>query len=221
MVNAPVEVKVEGLQKTVRALENLGVSVEDLKDAFAALAQEGAAKAKGYAPVRTGTPRRVHPWKQGEKQGRRHRRSRPGALRGRDQLRLARTWDQGQFLYAARLRRRRQGRDPATRDGDHRRSTKAGPRMTTALEVVQNLVGLDEVAISKHFGADWSVLAQQHPSMFTRALVMVDKTHNGSTPQQAKAEAMAMTIRDLNEYFEPEPVEVDPDEPVTEAGKDS
>lgn len=55
MVNAPVEVKVEGLQKTVRALENLGVSVEDLKDAFAALAQEGATKAKGYAPVRTGT----------------------------------------------------------------------------------------------------------------------------------------------------------------------
>lgn len=93
--------------------------------------------------------------------------------------------------------------------------------MTTALEVVQNLVGLDEVAISKHFGSDWSVLAQQHPSMFTRALVMVDKTHNGSTPQQAKAEAMGMTIRDLNEYFEPEPVEVDPDEPVTESGKDT
>ena len=47
-------VQVEGLQQTVRALEKVGVSIDDLKDAFSALAKEGAAKAKSYAPARTG-----------------------------------------------------------------------------------------------------------------------------------------------------------------------
>jgi hypothetical protein len=47
-------VRVEGLTTLVRDLERLGASVEDLKDAFAAIAAEGAEKAAAFAPKRTG-----------------------------------------------------------------------------------------------------------------------------------------------------------------------
>lgn len=47
-------VRVEGLNALVRDLERLGVNVEDLKQAFAAIAAEGAQKAAEFAPRRTG-----------------------------------------------------------------------------------------------------------------------------------------------------------------------
>lgn len=47
-------VKVEGLNKTLTALQRTGVEVGDLKDAMAAIAAEGARLASGFAPVRTG-----------------------------------------------------------------------------------------------------------------------------------------------------------------------
>jgi hypothetical protein len=47
-------VRVEGLNSLVRDLERLGANVDDLKDAFAAIASEGAEKAAGFAPRRTG-----------------------------------------------------------------------------------------------------------------------------------------------------------------------
>jgi len=51
----PIGVRVEGLNKTVRALQGVGVEVADLKTAFAAIAAEGARLAAGYAPHRSGT----------------------------------------------------------------------------------------------------------------------------------------------------------------------
>jgi hypothetical protein len=47
-------VKVEGLNKTVRALQDLGVEVADLKDVFSEIAAEGARLASSFAPRRTG-----------------------------------------------------------------------------------------------------------------------------------------------------------------------
>jgi hypothetical protein len=47
-------VVVEGLREKVRALEALGVEVDDLKDAFAGIAAEGAALASRLAPRRSG-----------------------------------------------------------------------------------------------------------------------------------------------------------------------
>lgn len=53
MVNR-VGFKVEGLTGVVAALLALGFDVEDLKRAFAAIAQEGAERAATFAPKRSG-----------------------------------------------------------------------------------------------------------------------------------------------------------------------
>lgn len=47
-------VKVEGLTRTTRALKQLGLDVDDLKDAFSAIAREGAQRAAHHAPKRSG-----------------------------------------------------------------------------------------------------------------------------------------------------------------------
>lgn len=46
--------RVEGLTSVVRALQAMGLDVEDLKDAFSEIASEGARAAASFAPVRTG-----------------------------------------------------------------------------------------------------------------------------------------------------------------------
>ena len=50
----PSGVRVEGLTKTVRALQGFGVEVADLKDVFSAISTEGARLASSFAPKRTG-----------------------------------------------------------------------------------------------------------------------------------------------------------------------
>jgi hypothetical protein len=45
---------IEGLREAVRDLERLGVEVDDLKEAFAAIASEGAQIAARLAPSRSG-----------------------------------------------------------------------------------------------------------------------------------------------------------------------
>lgn len=47
-------VRIQGLNRMVRDLQALGLDVEDLKDAFAPIAAEGARLAAGFAPNRTG-----------------------------------------------------------------------------------------------------------------------------------------------------------------------
>lgn len=47
-------VRVEGLNKTLRALQTYGVEVADLKDTMAGIAREGATLASRYAPKRSG-----------------------------------------------------------------------------------------------------------------------------------------------------------------------
>lgn len=44
----------EGLNKTLRALQTYGVEVADLKDTMAGIAREGAVLASRYAPKRSG-----------------------------------------------------------------------------------------------------------------------------------------------------------------------
>lgn len=47
--------RVEGLRELTRNLEQLGADVEDLKDAFGAIATEGAERAAFHAPKVSGT----------------------------------------------------------------------------------------------------------------------------------------------------------------------
>lgn len=46
--------KVEGVRQMVRDLEAIGADVEDLKDTFQAISQEGTQVAKGLVPVKSG-----------------------------------------------------------------------------------------------------------------------------------------------------------------------
>jgi hypothetical protein len=46
--------QVEGLNQTVRALQEVGLEVDDLKDAFSKVAFEGARVASGFAPKVSG-----------------------------------------------------------------------------------------------------------------------------------------------------------------------
>ncbi|KAA1424311.1 HK97 gp10 family phage protein [Nocardioides antri] len=46
--------KVEGLTQVVRALQQMGLDVDDLKEAFSNIAQAGAESASRHAPKRTG-----------------------------------------------------------------------------------------------------------------------------------------------------------------------
>lgn len=47
-------VRVEGLNRVVRDLQSLGLELDDLKDAFAEIASEGARLASSFAPKRSG-----------------------------------------------------------------------------------------------------------------------------------------------------------------------
>jgi hypothetical protein len=46
--------KVEGLSKVVRQLQQFGLDIDDLKDAFSAIAREGAEIASRHAPRKSG-----------------------------------------------------------------------------------------------------------------------------------------------------------------------
>lgn len=88
----------------------------------------------------------------------------------------------------------------------------------TAEEAIESLTGFDELAIAKHFGMEWSDLAEKKPSTFTRALVFVHLTREGRSAQDAKNEVMGMTLGTVQGYFstEDEPM---PEDPITESGK--
>lgn len=57
MARTPIGVKVEGLSKLVRQLEEIGGDAEDIKDAMAAIAKRGAKLASSFAPIKTGALR--------------------------------------------------------------------------------------------------------------------------------------------------------------------
>lgn len=81
------------------------------------------------------------------------------------------------------------------------------------------LNGFDEIAIARAFDAEIDTL-RKRPFTFLRALVFIDQRRRGKTDAEAKTAALEVTMSDLGDYFpDPEP-EIDPDDPVTDAGKD-
>jgi hypothetical protein len=50
----PSGVRVEGLNKTIKALQGFGVEVQDLKEVFSDIAAEGARLASSFAPKASG-----------------------------------------------------------------------------------------------------------------------------------------------------------------------
>ena len=47
-------VQIEGLNQKIRSLQQMGVELDDLKDVFADIAEEGAEVASSFAPVKSG-----------------------------------------------------------------------------------------------------------------------------------------------------------------------
>lgn len=47
-------VRVEGLSRKIRQLKDLGLEIDDLKDAFASIAAEASARVARHVPTRTG-----------------------------------------------------------------------------------------------------------------------------------------------------------------------
>lgn len=94
-----------------------------------------------------------------------------------------------------------------------------GTRMTTE-EMSLSLTGFDEIAIEKHFDLDIYYDAETKGVKTLRALVFVALTREGLDASEAKAQAMGMPLGVLQNFFSDDE-EFDPEEPVTESGKDS
>jgi hypothetical protein len=90
----------------------------------------------------------------------------------------------------------------------------------TVSEAMETLTGFDEIAVEKTFGIDFYAGNESHPLRPVRAMVFVLKRREGMSDNDAKDFALGLTAKDLNEFFEDEPDEVMPEEPVTEAGKE-
>ena len=86
-------------------------------------------------------------------------------------------------------------------------------------EFFLSLNGYDELAISKAFDADVQQLRGE-PFRFLRALVFVHQRREGLKDREAYAAAQELPIGQLQEYFAAEEPEMDPEDPVTPAGKE-
>lgn len=83
-----------------------------------------------------------------------------------------------------------------------------------------SLNGFDEIAITKAFGADVAALRDE-PFRFLRALVFVHQRRADQPDKLAYHASMTLTVEALQDYFpDPEPDDLDPDDPDTDQGKD-
>ena len=87
----------------------------------------------------------------------------------------------------------------------------------TAEDLFKSMNGFDEIAVSRAFGEDLSVLRAK-PFTFVRALVFVDLRRGGAKDGDAHKQAMTLTMGDLEDYFAQDE-EVLPEDPTTERGK--
>jgi hypothetical protein len=85
-------------------------------------------------------------------------------------------------------------------------------------EMFESLTGFDEIAISKHFDADVSVL-RDRPFTFMRALVFIDQRRTGLSDPEAKEAALGLTLREVDDYFAEDQDEPNPEDPITPEGK--
>lgn len=87
-------------------------------------------------------------------------------------------------------------------------------------EVVESLTGYEEIEIEKQFGDDIEELLENKPRAGLRAAVFIIARRRGAALPAAKDEAMKLSMRALNDCFADETIELDPDDPETEQGKD-
>lgn len=90
----------------------------------------------------------------------------------------------------------------------------------TVVEFMNSLNGFDFISIKSRFGVTVDQL-QDDGLQFLYALVYVAKRREGLGENEAYIEAMNLPLSGVQDYFAPEPDEIFPNDPETEAGKDS
>lgn len=90
----------------------------------------------------------------------------------------------------------------------------------SAGDMINSLTGFEEIAIEQHMGTDPYADGERKPMKVMRALVFVQQTRSGMTPQEAKNHALNLSLADVQAAFSDEEDEVMPEEPVTEEGKE-
>lgn len=97
----------------------------------------------------------------------------------------------------------------------------------TQTELQNSMTGWDYLAVKQAFGTPFDGgpngggLATDNPPLALVAMVFIHKRRQPMKDRDAYTAAMSMDTAALNDYFADEPAEVDPDDPVTDAGKDS
>lgn len=90
----------------------------------------------------------------------------------------------------------------------------------TRPEVGDSITGHDELAVEQHLGFDIYAIVGKQPAKYRRALIFIHLRHEGLSDEEAKKAALDLSIGEAWDYFA-EVDEIDPEEPDTEAGKDS
>ena len=92
----------------------------------------------------------------------------------------------------------------------------------TGKEVLESVTGFEEIAIVKAFGLTVEALSSDKSRRltFARSMVFIVFKRQGKKDAEAKDAALALTIKQVNEFFVPEPDDVDEDDADSDAGKD-
>jgi hypothetical protein len=91
----------------------------------------------------------------------------------------------------------------------------------SATDMVESITGFEEIAIEKHFGLDVYQDGEDKPIKVMRALAFLLRTREGLDAKTAKEQVMAMPMGAVQDLFADELEELDPEDPMTESGKDS
>lgn len=79
------------------------------------------------------------------------------------------------------------------------------PRATLApSEFLMSLTGFDEIAIAARFGEKISTMRGDDPILTGRALAFVHYRRAGQNDHDAHQAALALTLREVTEFFPPE-----------------
>lgn len=90
----------------------------------------------------------------------------------------------------------------------------------TFAEMFESLDGFEEIAVEDRLGMPITDLAEKYPMRLTRGLIYIELMRSGTAKADAWKQAMALTLGGVKDWFSEEPVDVLPDEPDSEAGKE-
>lgn len=99
--------------------------------------------------------------------------------------------------------------------------TDTKPTLLDPEALAGSVTGFDEIAIAKAFDMDLIDMQQRGRStLMMRALLFVARRREGVKDAEARKAVLEMPLNELMEHFADVEEEIDPDDPVTDSGKD-